>query len=57
MEGCQNQWGKQYRKKKRKRCRTGFRGVQHFMTGGRKDEPINYFFQEVALRGGKRKIK
>lgn len=43
------------RTKKRKIHRPGSGGVPTFNGWGVKDKPIN-FFQEVALRGGERKI-
>lgn len=56
LEGCQNQCGKQNREKERKRHRTESGRVPTFNGWGKKDEPMNNFSQEVAMRGGESKI-
>lgn len=48
--------GETTEKRREKMHRPGSGGVPTINGRGKKDEPINDFFQEVALRGGKRKI-
>lgn len=48
--------GNKIEKKERKRHRTESGRVPTFNGWGKKDEPMNNFSQEVAMRGGESKI-
>lgn len=48
--------GETTEKRREKMHRPGSGGVPTINGRGKKDEPINDFFQEVAPRGSKRKI-